>query len=65
MPLIHTIQGVKTDGRDFVDWNMVTVTFTLQDGKIVPVACEYDQAAEQGADPQTFVNSSNTELCRK
>lgn len=65
MPLIHTIQGVKTDGRDFVDWNMVTVTFTLQDGKIVPVACEYDQAASQGADPQTFVNSSNTELCRK
>lgn len=65
MPLIHTIQGVKTDGRDFVDWNMVTVTFTLQDGKIVPVACEYNKAAEEGIDPQTFVNSSNTELCRK
>lgn len=65
MPLIHTIQGVKTDGRDFVDWSGVTVTFTLSDGKIVPVACEHNQAASQGVDSQTFVNSSNTELCRQ
>lgn len=65
MPLYQTIQAVKTDGRDFTDWSGVTVTFTLSDGKIVPVACEYDQAASQGADPQTFVNSSNTELCRQ
>ena len=63
--LYHTIQAVKTDGRDFTDWSGVTVTFTLPDGKIVPVACEYNKAAEQGADPQTFVNSSNTELCRQ
>jgi hypothetical protein len=63
--LYQTIQAVRTDGRDFTDWSGVTVTFTLQDGKIVPVACEYDQAASQGADPQTFVNSSNTELCRQ
>lgn len=65
MPLYQTIQAVKTDGRDFTDWNGVTVTFTLSDGKIVPVACEYDQAASQGADPQTVVSSSNTELCRQ
>lgn len=65
MPLYQTIQAVKTDGRDFVDWSGVTVTFTLSDGKMVPVACECDQAASQGVDPQTFVNSSNTELCRK
>ena len=63
--LYQTIQAVKTDGRDFTDWSGVTVTFTLPDGKIVPVACEYNKAAEQGADPQTFVNSSNTELCRQ
>lgn len=65
MPLIHTIQGVRTDERDFTDWRGVTVTFTLSDGKIVPVACEYNKAAEEGIDPQTFVNSSNTELCRQ
>lgn len=65
VPLYQTIQAVRTDGRDFTDWSGVTVTFTLPDGQIVPVACEYDQAASQGADPQTFVSSSNTELCRK
>jgi len=65
MPLIYTIQGVRTDERDFTDWRGVTVTFTLSDGKIVPVACEYNKAAEEGIDSQTFVNSSNTELCRK
>jgi hypothetical protein len=65
VPLYQTIQAVRTDGRDFTDWSGVTVTFTLSDGKIVPVACEYNKAAEQGVDPQTFVNSSNTELCRK
>ncbi len=63
--LYHTIQAVKTDGRDFTDWSGVTVTFTLPDGQMVPVACEYNKAAEQGVDPQTFVNSSNTELCRQ
>lgn len=63
--LYQTIQAVKTDGRDFTDWNGVTVTFTLPDGQMVPVACKYNQAASQGADPQTFVSSSNTELCRK
>lgn len=63
--LYQTIQAVKTDGRDFTDWSGVTVTFTLPDGQMVPVACEYDQAASQGADPQTFVSSSNTELCRQ
>ena len=63
--LYQTIQAVKTDGRDFTDWSGVTVTFTLPDGQMVPVACEYDQAASQGADPQTVVSSSNTELCRK
>ena len=65
VPLYQTIQAVRTDGRDFTDWSGVTVTFTLSDGKIVPVACEYNKAAEQGVDPQTFVNSSNTELCRQ
>ena len=65
MPLYQTIQAVETDGRDFTDWNGVTVTFTLSDRQMVPVACEYDQAASQGADPQTFVSSSNTELCRQ
>jgi len=65
VPLYQTIQAVRTDGRDFTDWSGVTVTFTLPDGQIVPVACEYDQAASQGADPQTFVSSSNTELCRQ
>lgn len=63
--LYHTIQAVKTDGRDFTDWSGVTVTFTLPDGQMVPVACEYNKAAEQGVDPQTFVSSSNTELCRQ
>ena len=63
--LYQTIQAVKTDGRDFTDWSGVTVTFTLPDGQMVPVACEYDQAASQEADPQTFVSSSNTELCRQ
>ena len=65
VPLYQTIQAVRTDGRDFTDWSGVTVTFTLSDGQMVPVACEYDQAASQGADPQTVVSSSNTELCRK
>lgn len=65
VPLYQTIQAVRTDGRDFTDWSGVTVTFTLPDGQMVPVACEYNKAAEQGVDPQTFVNSSNTELCRK
>lgn len=65
MPLYQTIQAVRTDGRDFTDWSGVTVTFTLPDGQMVPVACEYNKAAEQGVDPQTFVNSSNTELCRQ
>lgn len=65
VPLYQTIQAVRTDGRDFTDWNGVTVTFTLSDRQMVPVACEYNKAAEQGADPQTFVSSSNTELCRQ
>ena len=65
VPLYQTIQAVRTDGRDFTDWSGVTVTFTLPDGQMVPVACEYNQAASQGADPQTFVSSSNTELCRQ
>ena len=65
VPLYQTIQAVRTDGRDFTDWSGVTVTFTLPDGQMVPVACEYNQAAEQGVDPQTFVSSSNTELCRQ
>lgn len=65
VPLYQTIQAVRTDGRDFTDWSGVTVTFTLPDGQMVPVACEYNKAAEQGVDPQTFVNSSNTELCRQ
>lgn len=62
VPLYQTIQAVRTDGRDFTDWSGVTVTFTLPDGQMVPVACEYDQA---DIDPQTFVSSSNTELCRQ
>lgn len=65
VPLYQTIQAVRTDGRDFTDWSGVTVTFTLPDGQMVPVACEYNKAAEQGVDPQTFVSSSNTELCRQ
>ena len=65
VPLYQTIQAARTDGRDFTDWSGVTVTFTLPDGQMVPVACEYNKAAEQGVDPQTFVSSSNTELCRQ